>query len=98
MIGTYTGDSVTWQQFAGLDEYNNPASPTEVALDCRYVPSIRRVIDFNGEEVLSSGHIKMASKPDPRDTFVVNGTKHVIASYRERRSFSRASHYEVFLR
>lgn len=98
MIGTYSQDTVTWIQFQGLDEYGDPLEPVEVPLSSRVDWAVKRVVSHSGEEVISSGSVRMLGRPKAgEDKIRISGTDHIIVAVHEMKSFSRVSHYKAFV-
>jgi len=57
-------DTVTWEKATGVDEYANPTYADPVTLQCRFSPKAMRLLDVNGNEVLSKASIHMAGDFD----------------------------------
>lgn len=98
MIGTYERDSVTWLQNAGYDTYGDPNTPTSVSVSARVKWATSRVVNQQGQEILASGSLLMSGRPTAdKDKIRIAGVDHLVVAVREIKSFSRVSHYEVFI-
>ena len=97
MLEIYFSDTATWLRTAGYTADGEPNAPTSVDVSCRVRWAPRVVRGLAGEEVLTSGDLTMAQKPDARDKFIISGTTYAIARVDELRSFSRRA-YKAYLR
>jgi len=97
-MGAYAIDTVTWVQFQGRDNYGDLLAPVSVSVPARVTWEYRRVRDAGGNEVVSSGHLTMASRPKvDEDKIQIDGADHLVIAAKEIKSFSRVLGYRVYL-
>ena len=96
MVGVYFTDSITWVRAAGVDQWGEPLTATEVSIRARVNWKTRLVRNFAGEQVIAAGTVLVSDKPSHEDNVEIDGVLHVILAIHEKKVFATVSHYEVF--
>ena len=97
MIAAYRKTTVTWVQSQGNDEWGTPLAPVEQDVQVQLIEGTKLVMNTAGEQVISSAMLRVADKPSHEDNFAWGSVSHIILRIDTKRSFSRVSHYEVYV-
>lgn len=98
LMGAYARDTATWIRFQGQDNYGDDLTPIEVQIPARVTWKMRRVVNLQGEEVVSSGSILMGERPNvAKDKVRIAGTEYIMVAAEEKKTFSAVLGYTVYL-
>lgn len=88
-------NKVNIQQVAGFDSYNNPDIVDTITVNGKLEYNIKKVTNKNGEEVVSTGQLRLVEQLGEFDRIEVQGVWRNIINIVPQDDFSGKTHYYV---